>query len=429
MKSFPTTNVFDFLRLARSAAQELVSRPFNWDFKSVLCRWMRDLIERRQSQNVVLNFWVKKMLLVFGQDLSAHILSKHPSEASYIEGHTKKKAMSFLAPEALVVCHGEKWERLRVFNEKVLCADEPHIYQQEFLNCVRSNFASPVSDFMDLRRRMQRVMLDIVFGDGSAPLELAEDVQVLFGLVQSPLKRMLFGFSEKKRREKFYRSLREIWEKTDATEKPSLISRAHEFAGANDEAELIQQIPHWMFTFTNSGTDLLARTLALISSRQVVRTRALNEIAHRGSLENASTIERLNYLEACLLESARLFSPVPMTFHCAAQNDDFCGLRIPAKTEIVHYFPLNQRDSKRDPTADSFLPERWLDPTSPAYSDYPNLFLSGARACPGRNLILFVCKSAIAILLEKHDLYLTNKTLVKDPVPFSFSEKEIKFYA
>lgn len=87
MKSFPATNVFDFLRLARSAAREFVSRPFNWGFKSVLGRWMRDLIERRQSQNVVLNFWVKKMLLVLGQDLSAHILSNKSAIAILLEKH------------------------------------------------------------------------------------------------------------------------------------------------------------------------------------------------------------------------------------------------------------------------------------------------------------------------------------------------------
>src|SRR4051812_7874433 len=32
------------------------------------------------------------------------------------------------------------------------------------------------------------------------------------------------------------------------------------------EQQLLEQIPHWMFTFTGSGTDLLVRTVALVTS-------------------------------------------------------------------------------------------------------------------------------------------------------------------
>src|SRR3712207_4550886 len=99
-----------------------------------------------------------------------------------------------------------------------------------------------------------------------------------------------------------------------------------------------------MFTFTGSGTDLLARTLALVASRPTVRAHILREIAEHGALEEPTTIQRLAYLEACLLESARLFSPVPRTFHRAPQGDVFENIRIPANMEIAHYFPLDQRD-------------------------------------------------------------------------------------
>jgi cytochrome P450 len=136
----------------------------------------------------------------------------------------------------------------------------------------------------------------------------------------------------------------------------------------------------------------------------------------------------LAYLEACLLESARLFSPVPRTFHRAPQGDTFNELYIPAGMEIAHYFPLNQRNHDRDPSADHFQPDRWLDPASAAHAMYPNLFLSGARACPGKNLILFVCKSAIAILLKEHNLQAESVLLATDPLPFSWPEKEIHFH-
>jgi cytochrome P450 len=185
-----------------------------------------------------------------------------------------------------------------------------------------------------------------------------------------------------------------------------------------------------MFTFTGSGTAMLARALALITSRPEVRARVLSEITEHGALDEPSNIERLSYVEACLLESARLFSPVPRTFHCAPQGDTFEGVDIAPGIEIAHYFPLNQRDHTADLSANNFLPERWLDPASAAHAAYPNLFLSGARSCPGKNLILFVCKSAAAILLKEHNLQAVKEMtrLAADPLPFSLPEKQIHFH-
>jgi cytochrome P450 len=422
------TDTLDILRLLGSSVRGFITHPSRFNFGSVLCRWMRKVTERHQSRNIILNLLVKKVLLVNGQDLSAHILGKPPCSRGYVEGELKRKAISFLAPGALTICHDEKWERLRLFTEQVLCAGQPHVYQSAFLNTVRRAFSAPVSNIKDVRGCMGRAMLGIVFGEGVAPNHLVEDIEVLFGLVQSPFKRLVVGRREKGRRGKFYDALRKMWEETKGQEeRPSLLSLAHKAAEGYDDEELIQQIPHWMFTFTGSGTDLLAHTLALVASRPVVRARVLSEIAEHGSLNDPATVERLAYLEACLMESARLYSPAPQTFHRAPQGDVFGETSIPAGMEIAHYFPFSQRDNSLDASADNFQPERWLDPASTAHALYPNLFLSGARACPGKSLILFVCKSAIAILLKEHNLRAESVLLSADPLPFSLPEKEIHF--
>jgi len=57
---------------------------------------------------------------------------------------------------------------------------------------------------------------------------------------------------------------------------------------------------------------------------------------------------------------------------------------------------------------------------------YPNLFLSGARRCPGRDLIVFVCKGAAAQLLHA-GLVVGARSLGADPVPFSFPAKSLEF--
>ena len=335
--------------------------------------------------------------------------------------------MSFLAKRSLTVSHDDKWERLRPLNEQTLSTGDSPELQQAVLDQVHQGFSEPISSIDALRNRMGRVMLGVVFG--GAPAHLAEDIQVLFGYVQNPLKRRFFGGQQRGRLERFYGAIRRSWNDAGSSQGSSLVARAHALSqGKNfEEDQLLQQIPHWMFTFTGSGTDLLSRTLAMVASRPEVGAKVREEIAAAGPLDQANSINQLRFLEACLLETCRVFPPVTRTFHVAPQGDEFGGVSIPAGLEILHYFPASLRDTAVDPRANHFEPDKWLDPASDRRSVYPNLFLSGTRACPGESLILFVCKAAIAILYGRHNEMLSNRVLAKDPLPFSFPGGTVRF--
>jgi cytochrome P450 len=269
-------------------------------------------------------------------------------------------------------------------------------------------------------------MLAIVFGEGVAPEQLGSEIRALFALVQNPLKRKLAGERGKRRVAVLYESLRQAWRHGEAASGPSLLGLARAASGGESVETLLQQVPHWMFTFTGSGSDLLTRGLALIGSRADVLRRARAELGTAGPLDAPATIDALRYLEACLLEGARLYPPVRFTIHRAAAADAVGDTRIPPATELLQVFSLNQRDRTVDSTADDFRPERWMSSESQAEAVYPNLFLSGARRCPGRDLILFVCKSAAAHLLHR-GLVVGTEKLAADPVPFSFPVKHLDF--
>jgi cytochrome P450 len=253
------------------------------------------------------------------------------------------------------------------------------------------------------------------------------DIRELFGLVQSPVKRKLQGSRGRRRVAALYDSLREAWHSADRAAATSLLGMARGAGGSENVETLLQQVPHWMFTFTGSGADLLSRGLALIGSRPDALARARNEIASAGPLDDPASIDRLRYLEACLLESARLFPPVRFTLHRAPAGDAAPNASIPPGTEILQVFSLTQRDPASDPTADEFRPERWLEDLPRAEAAYPNLFLSGARRCPGRDLILFVCKGAAACLLHEAGLVVGCAELSADPLPFSFPTRHLRF--
>ena len=193
------------------------------------------------------------------------------------------------------------------------------------------------------------------------------------------------------------------------------------------EEELLQQIPHWMFTFTGPGADLLARTLGTVASRDDVYERARAEILGRSSAGGASAITNLEYLESCLLETCRLFPPVTRTFHVAPRGDACNGVRIPAGLEILHFFTASHRDLSVDATANDFRPERWMESGSAARAIYPSLFLGGARDCPGKDLILFVCQAALSVLLQGGRVRSECPALFRDPMPRSFPETGLRF--
>ncbi|MDA1219323.1 MAG: cytochrome P450, partial [Chloroflexi bacterium] len=115
----------------------------------------------------------------------------------------------------------------------------------------------------------------------------------------------------------------------------------------------------------------------------------------------------------------------PFTLHAAPNGGNFGGSSLPAGMDIIHYFPVNYRDTGADPSANNFQPERWLDPAKNSQLAYPNLFLSGPRECPGKSLILFVCKAALAVMLTKHQLTIESPTLAADPLPFSYPAGDV----
>ncbi|MGH6924126.1 MAG: cytochrome P450 [Propylenella sp.] len=427
MPAYPKTRRREILRLL---ARLVTARLRKRDKGEAIATWLGELTRRYDSPNLVIDLIFRRMLFVSGPDLSAHILSAPPSSDSFVAGTMKKKAMSFLAPHALTIAEDAEWRALRPYNERILHTGKPHPHLPAVLAAVRRSFGGrPVRNIVEIRRRMGEAMLAVVFGEGNAPAHLIDDIQELFAEVGP--KTALIGSRKRALRNRFQEELRRLWRSGAGRGQPSLLSLAHEAEAAvgsphGSEEALVDQIPHWMFTFTNSGSDLLARSLAMILARPDSLARARREIAAAGALDDPAKIGALSYLEACIVETGRLFPPVAITSHRAARRDSFGGAEIPAGTETLQFFPFNNRDVSRDPHASYFRPERWLDPDDAVHGLYPNLFLSGARACPGRTLVMFVEKAALALLIRDGGVQARN-ALSRDPLPFSFPAECLEF--
>jgi cytochrome P450 len=283
-------------------------------------------------------------------------------------------------------------------------------------------FAPPIAGVADLRAAMGRAMLGVVFG-GAAPPQLVTEIEALFDLVQNPVKRLLTAPFAYLRRARFYDSLRALWQAQNAA-KPSLLQVASRSTGL-DNSEMLEQMPHWMFTFTGSATDLVLRTLTLITSTPSVQRQVLAELEGSGPLDGpAFESAPLPFLEACLMETGHLYPPVTRTFHRAAVGATLNGMQMAPGTEIMHLFPLFTADLE-GADAPRFNPERWLAATAPLCAFDP--FLGGARRCPGRSLILLICKTALASLLLQHRLAVRAPGISAASLPAQFPRRGISF--
>ncbi len=416
----------DMARLGARMGAGVLRRRGAFDGGSVVCRWARDMMARDGGGDLSLEVPGRELAVVADRDRSDRVLALSPgTEGGWGTGTLKRDAMAFLAPGALTIADGPAWARLRAFNEWVLSPGGVHPLAEPFLDRVREAFAAPVRDMEELRRAMGRAMVGIVLGEVRPGEDPAADVRALFAAVQSPLRRKLLGFRYRGRRERLYGLLGRLWAAADGSE-PTLLGRAWAAAGDGGPSpltreEALQQVPHWMFTFTGSGSDLLGRTLALVTAHPDAHARALKEIAGAGDPARPESVVRLPWLEACLREAGRLFPPVTRTFH---HPPPALGDGAP---ELVHWFPLLQRDPALGRSVHAFRPERWLVPGRDAAAAASNLFLRGPRACPGEDLILFVCKAAMARQLGEVGMDVRTSRLSRDPLPVSFPGGEAHF--
>ena len=139
----PRTGLADLLRLGGAMAGGLLRERRAFSARLAFREWAADAALRHGSPDLVLDFVVKRVLLVGTPAASADILAAPPSGERFVAGALKRDAMTFLAPNALTIAQGADWTRLRALNERVLDTGRPHDHADLFLAHVRDAFRAP----------------------------------------------------------------------------------------------------------------------------------------------------------------------------------------------------------------------------------------------------------------------------------------------
>ncbi|HCE09088.1 MAG TPA: cytochrome P450, partial [Oxalobacteraceae bacterium] len=171
-----------------------------------------------------------------------------------------------------------------------------------------------------------------------------------------------------------------------------------------------------VLTMLLAGEDTTANTLAwmlyLLRRNPQTLARVREEVRREAPDAAALTPEqigKLDYLEACALETMRLKPVAPFLPLEAIHDTSIAGIRVPAGTMVWNVLRFDSVDQRHFANPTAFDPQRWLDATDSTHgaSSAKRIampFGAGPRICPGRYLALLEIKMAMAMLLGRFDI-------------------------
>ncbi|KGM14109.1 cytochrome P450 [Cellulomonas bogoriensis] len=334
----------------------------------------------------------------------------------------KRAALGHFQPHGVLISTGAERDDRRRFNEEVLDTTSPvhrsadvmvgRVQDEvdQLLTRARRDGALVWDDYSTMWDRMVR---RVVLGDG------AKDDEELTELLVRLRATANWAFLHPRRVRTRARFLDRLAEHVDRAEPGSL---AASMAGTptTDMTEPGQQPPQWMFAF-DAAAWASFRALALLHAFPEQMARAREEIAGR----DLSTPQDLSFLRACILESLRLWATTPAVLRESTERTLWEDGPMPESTSILTYAPLFHRDDENLPYANEFDPDVWLDPAKAR--DWPLIpFSAGPAECPGRNLVLHVSSSILAMILAGTELRLEDEDRLH-PLPSVLDPFSLRF--
>ncbi|XP_074596375.1 cytochrome P450 4C1-like [Brevipalpus obovatus] len=182
-----------------------------------------------------------------------------------------------------------------------------------------------------------------------------------------------------------------------------------------DSEDIREEIETFMFAGHDTTSSAIAWMIFLLGNNLDVQERLHQELkpCFQSSDENIvhGKITSNRYLDACVKESMRLFSPVPRIGKTLPEDTTICGHHFPKGLAVTTNLFFMHRNSESFPDPLKFKPDRFLDNEmrSP-FSFIP--FSAGPRNCIGQRFALLEMKIFIALLV--HEFEFVSKDKIED---------------
>jgi len=234
----------------------------------------------------------------------------------------------------------------------------------------------------------------------------------------------------------FFKRLRTQLDEQASPRAGHLVCRAARWVtkkGNRDQVQPSSQVAFWAFVTKDAIELHTVRTLALIAQAPDVQRRVMKEVQASGP-PTAAAVNGLHFLEACVKEQLRLWTPVPILLRKAVTDFHLDGIHIRKGQWILMHTGFYHRDAEVfGAAAQRFRPEERVHDrpnlTSVTNSEPPlYVFSRYQQACAGQFLAIFLLKAVLAALLRRGPYVLLDGKTDRDAVPAAIDQFGLRFW-
>jgi len=152
----------------------------------------------------------------------------------------------------------------------------------------------------------------------------------------------------------------------------------------------------------------ITQSLWLLATHKAVQRKLRAEVAPLVAADpnpDFRSLKQMDYLENVVMETLRLFPPVPMVVRQAAKGDYIDNYWVPKGTLIdISIRAVNTCKDFWGEDAEDFRPERWtnLPKTDHATQSFQS-FIAGPHHCIGKTMAIAEMKAVLAILIANFE--------------------------
>ena len=408
----------------------LVGLLARWNVGAAAVHFLSAL--RRKYRSSYLRLWFP-----FPGDTTLLVMDPHgmdavlASDANAADPKLKKNTLSQFIPDALVISSGAEWRVRRDFNESMLQFGHTlHGHADAFLQIIAAEAEQlahePGSELCweHFQKLAERISHQVLLGQGRVePAMTSQLARMVKRSNWYVLPRDGAAFSA------FYQRIDDYLFRPD----PKVASSRCLMA---DSAELLKskdstpstcvptQIGFWFFVLKDALELHVARTLALIAAHPDVYDQVQREVDAMPTTA-ARSIDGLHFLEACVREQLRLWTPVPFLLRRAVNAFSLPGeVAIDRGQQILIHAGFYHRDVDYfGEAANKFSPSEETQGALPRVY----IFSSGRQSCAGQFLARFLLKATLASLLTRFRFELVGPGIETENVQYLYDHFKIRF--
>jgi cytochrome P450 len=376
-------------------------------------RFLRGLRDKYRCDHLWIWFPFGRTLLVFSPESMEAVLT---SDANAADPFVKRYALSRFIPGALVISSGEDWRHRRQFNEQALDTGTLHRHHDAFFaiavqEAQRLTERSAELRWSDFQSLGLRISHRIILGGDQVDPKMASQLVRMVRWSNLALRHAPAFYA-------FYAAMNRYLHRPSPVPPACLMERSSDLSegGEREATRVPSQIGFWFFVLKDALELHTVRTLALIAAHPEIQTRVRAEIRTAGPL-NAQAVAGLTYLEACVLEQLRLWTPVPILLRRALRSFSLRDeIAIAAGRKILIHAGLYHRDPAIfGERADRFSPDAARGDSPAGY-----FFSAHRQSCAGRSLVTFVLKTTLAALLSRFRFELDSPKIEPGCIPYLY---------